>query len=66
MLVLSDSHGLVQVLADWSPAKLRELVCEGDPAFQQHADLLVARTASGASGNRPKQAYKPKVRHLEA
>ena len=53
--------GLAQVLADWSPARLRELVGDGDPTFPQHVELLAARTAAKGSSKKPAQVFKPKV-----
>lgn len=51
----------LQATAVWGPAKFRSLVCEGDPMFLQHADLLPARTTSRNVESSKMQRSFPKV-----
>ncbi|KAK9868060.1 hypothetical protein WJX84_009631 [Apatococcus fuscideae] len=50
----------------WGPAKLRSLVCDGDPMFQQHADLLSARANERVKRNKLPQRTKPLVQKTRA
>ncbi|KAK9841722.1 hypothetical protein WJX74_010881 [Apatococcus lobatus] len=53
-----------RVPADWGPAKLRSLLCSGDPMYLQHADLLPARTTERVVDRSKFTRSTPKVQKL--